>query len=420
MESKRLSGLGSAIFIAMLSAFFFASATYAMELKEEDLKVEGYVDNGRFQLKDTIKNGEIVSRMGSKWSFNKPMDEHWLVMAKLHWMFWRNEATDLALFHIAGLKFDADLEGAISYQNGVNGIKFGLYEFKYNPDSKNLGEYLLRSEAYPTIIENSQGKDLLTYSSSRIAGLQYNLNFPLFRQTALIYAEQYSVPVNDVSLAYLAAIGTEHAELQFGAALHRQFRFGKPIKVTSLDQYRKDYIQSQGLSTQAIKLSLRAHLDVEILSRREQNFTLYGEAALLGLKNDSLFYKKPMQRLPIMVGVDIPTGEFLNVLSIETEYFKNPYYDRKYPSADASGSNFSPLPSLSSDEYTGGRIPNFTKDDWKWSIFANKKLNNWIDVKGRVASDHLRLRSWDGDLGGLPLTQGLGDFYFLLQIEYHN
>jgi hypothetical protein len=47
-------------------------------------------------------------------------------------------------------------------------------------------------------------------------------------------------------------------------------------------------------------------------------------------------------------------------------------------------------------------------------------LNNWIDVKGRVASDHMRLISWDGDLGGLPLTQGLGDFYFLLQIEYHN
>ncbi|MDB5105094.1 MAG: hypothetical protein JWP91_2783 [Fibrobacteres bacterium] len=405
----------------LVTCLMAAAPARAFELGAQDLKVGGYVDGGRFQLADSSSNGEILNRMGAKWALDKEIDDNWAFMASLHWMFWRNQATDLALFHIAGLKFDSDLQGSLSYRSGANRFRMGLYEFKYNPDSKNLGEYLLRSEAYPTIIENSQGKDLLSYSFSRVSGMEYGLDFPLIRQTALVYAEQYNIPVNDVSFAYFASGGPTYAELQVGGALHRRFRFGKATRTTNLEQSLKDYVAGQGLTTQAVKLMLRGRLDLGMIRNGSPGFTLYGEAAMLGLRNDSLFYKHPMERVPLMAGMDLPTFGFLTALSMEVEYLKNPYYGRKYSVGDATGSNFSPLPNLNQDEYGGGRIPDYTKDDLKWSLFLHKSLNRWIDLKARFASDHLRLLAWDGDYAtGEALTRKTGDWYFLARIEYHN
>jgi hypothetical protein len=170
-----------------------------------------------------------------------------------------------------------------------------------------------------------------------------------------------------------------------------------------------------------VKLSLRGRLDFGMLTRGEPGFTVYAEAAMLGLKNDSLFYKEPMQRIPLMAGVDLPTFGLFNVLSAEVEYLKNPYYGRKYSIADATGSTASPLPNLNPDDYLPGKAPSYTKDDVKWSLYAHKSLNKWLDLKGRVASDHLRLLGWDGDFtSGAPMTRKTGDWYCLLRIEYHN
>jgi hypothetical protein len=423
ISASKASAVSTTVSTALSLAFSLslAAADIPLEMTGLDLKVGGYVDGGRFQLSDTSTNGEILNRMGAKWKIDKQVDENWTVLASLHWMFWRNQANDLALFHIAGLKFDSDLQGVLSYASGINRFKVGLYEFKYNPDSKNLGEYLLRSEAYPTIVENSQGKDLLAYSYSRVAGVEYGIEDPLFRIRGLAYAEQYNIPVNDISFAAFAAAGPKHMEVELGAALHRFFRFGKGTKTTTLDQELKDYVKSQELTASALKLSLRGRVDFGTMLNGEPGLTLYAEAALLGIKNDSLFYKEPMQRLPIMAGVDLPTFGLLSTLSAEVEYFKNPYYGRKYSIADNTGSNFSPLPNLSQDEYGGGRIPNDTKDDVKWSLYLHKSLNRWLDLKGRVASDHLRLLSWDGDFaGGEPMTRKTGDWYFLVRFEYHN
>ncbi len=379
------------------------------------------MDGGRFQLGDTATDGEIINRMGARWFIDKKIDENWSLLANLHWLFWRNQATDLALFHIAGLKFDSDLQGVLTYATESQRFRMGLYEFKYNPDSKNLGEYLLRSEAYPTIVENSQGKDLLAWSFSRVAGFEYGMDYPMFRQTALAYAEQYNTPVNDVSFAYLAAVGPKHAELQAGVALHRQFRFGKPTVTTTLDPALSKYVSDNDLTAQAVKLALRGRLDFGALRGGEPGFTVYSEVALLGLKSDTVYYKKVMQRIPMMAGVDVPTFGFLNTLSLEAEYFKNPYYGRKYAIADNTGSRFSPLPNLNQQDYDPAKLPNYSKDDVKWSLYVHKALNQWLDLKGRVASDHLRLLGWDGDyVSGQPVTKRTGDWYFLARIEFHN
>jgi hypothetical protein len=420
--------------VALLTALP-GSALDMSALTLEDQRVGGYMDGGRFNLADTSADGEVIHRMGAKWYIDRKIDEHWSVLANLHWMFWRNQATDLALFHIVGLKFDSDLQGSFTYDNGPHQVRLGLYEFKYNPDSRNLGEYLLRSEAYPTILENSQGKDLLAPAYSRVAGTEYGFYRDFYRARALMYAEQFNVPVNDVSFAFFGGAGPRHAEVEAGMALHRQFRFGKSNKATNLDPGLKAYVDSQGLTSQAIKLMVRGRLDLGENNSSLRGLTLYAEAALLGLKNDTLYYKDPIQRMPMMFGFTVPTGGFMETLGFELEYFKNPYYGRKYSIGDATASNVSPLPNLTHEEYDPARLPDYTKDDVRWSFLAHKALNKWLDLKFRVASDHLRLMGWDADyVGGEPMTKETAkprlkngwlpvigdDSYFLLRIEYHN
>jgi hypothetical protein len=391
-------------------------AARGLDLGEADIKVSGYVDAGRFQTEDSVVNGEIVNRMGAEWYIAKEINENWSLVANPQWMFWRNQATDIGLFHIAGIKFDADLQGYLQFKAGSHRAKAGLYEFKYNPDAKNLGEYLLRSGAYPTIIENTQGKDMLALANAKVMGLEYGQDFEIFRHTALIYLEQINVPVNDVNAVYLAAVGPRSAELEGGVSYFRFLKTGTPMKNDLLPQEWKDYISRQGLTTEAVKLSLRGRLDFSAMLDMESSFKLYGEVALLGLKNDSLFYKEVRQRMPMMVGMDVPTFGLLDMLSFEFEYFDNPYLDKKYPMQDATGSRFSPLPSL--PDYRS--LPNFTSDDFKWSVYLTRSLNNWIDLKVRMASDHMRLLDWESDFRPTPVTQQYNDWYFLARIEYHN
>ncbi|MEO6097858.1 MAG: hypothetical protein ABIW76_20250 [Fibrobacteria bacterium] len=400
----------------IIPALLLASAAQGLELGIEDIKVSGYVDEGRFQLKDPEVDGELVSRMGAKWRIEKAFNENWSLLAKPHWMFWRNQATDRGLFHIAGIKFDADLQGAILYKSGFHRAKAGLYEFKYNPDSKNLGEYLLRSGAYPTILESAQGKDMMGLSNTKVMGTEYGQDFRLFRHTALLYLEQINVPVNDLSAAYLAAVGPERAEAELGVSFYRFFKTGTPMKDDLVPQQMQDYIRDQGLTTKALKFSLRARMDISAFLEMESPCKIYGEAALLGLKNDTLFYRKTIQRVPVMMGAEIPTFGILNAFSVEAEYFQNPYLDKKYPMQDATGSKFSPLPYIPS--YSD--VPNFTQDDWKWSVYLHRALNRWIDLKVRIASDHLRLLDWESDYRPAPLTQRAQDWYLLARIEYHN
>lgn len=388
----------------------------------DDLGVSGYADFGRFQLSDAeVKgyDGEIVSRVGARWSIDKAVNENWSAMAKLHWMFWRNQATDIQLFHIAGLKFDADVQAALTWstlqEESGQRARFGLYDYKYNRDARNLGEYLLRSEAYPTILESSQGKDLLADAHNRIAGLEYTRReSALFDHSALVYAEMFSQPVYDLTLAYINTFGSERASVGFGVAWSRFVKLSPSDSNTTMAGAQYDYIRSSDLATEALKFSLRGRIDLGPALSLNESFVLYAEAALLGIKGDDVYYTDIMERIPVMAGLSLPTAGLLTSLSVEYEYFKNPYGDRRYEVRYAP----TPLPVL--DDYNAA-LPDYTKDDHRWSVQAHKALNPWLDVKVRVASDHLRLRSWDGDYGvTTPLTRTSKDWYFLARIEFHN
>ena len=411
--------------IIVLTAVWFASAGNAF--KNIDLGVSAYMDAGRFQLDepDLVRDGEFLNRAGARWNITGNFTKKLSAFSNLHWLWWRNQAMDLGLFHVAGIKFDSDLEAFLEYRPEENQrLRVGLYEFKYNPDSKNLGEYFLRCEAYPTVLESAQGADLLRLSHARIAGLQYDLGFGQFHQTALVYLEQTNTPVNDMSAAYFAAFRPAGFEVAAGLAHRRFFKFGDRINNNLLLDTLRTYIEERDLTARATSVMFRGHVDFNALLglSLSEGFKVYGEAALLGFKQDTLYYSSLFQRAPLMLGMDLPTGGVFDLLSLEVEYFKNPYYDKKYSLTDQGGNKFSPLPSLNSEDEYFGNLPAYHRDDWKWSLYFIKSLNRWVDLKVRAANDHLRLLEWNKSIanGGRPVTIKPKDWYFLIRIEWHN
>lgn len=392
-----------------------------------DLGVSAYMDAGRFQLdsSETTRDGEFVSRAGARWSVEGKFSEQFSAFVNLHWLWWRNQGTDLGLFHIAGIKFDSDLEAYFEYRPGeTHLLRAGLFEYKYNPDSKNLGEYLLRCEAYPTIIESAQGVDLMRLSHARVGGLQYELTLGSVRQTAMLYLEQTNIPVNDMSAAYFATFSPAGFEIGAGLAHRRFFNFGYSVNDVLLLDTLRTYIAEQGLTTEATSFMLRGNVDFkELLGlSMEESFKLYAETALLGFKQDTLYYKNASQRMPFMAGLDIPTGGILSHFAIEVERLANPYYDKKYSMTDQGGTGFSPLPSLNTASEYLDSLPSYTDDDLKWSLYVTRALNKWVDLKVRLANDHLRLLDWDKNVanGGRPVTVRQKDWYFLIRIDWHN
>jgi hypothetical protein len=414
-------GIGG-VSLALTLVFGSQSSVQAQEmsfLTADDLQVGGYSDFGRFQLHGA-GDGEIIGRFGSRWSIDKPIDENFSVMAKLNWMFWRNMTPpEVALFHIAGVKFDSDVQAALTWVSGPDAdgaqrAKVGLYDFKYSRDSRNLGEYLLRSEAYPTVLESSQGKDLLADSHTRVLGVEYGRReTALFNHTALFYAEQVSQPVYDLNLAYIAALGNDKLELGAGVAWARAVKVSDKDSNIVIPADRHAYLRNSDLTTEALKFSVRGRVEVLSLPRWNSAVVVYGEAALLGIQSDTLYYKNITERMPVMAGVSFPVPGVFTSVAVEGEYLKNPYGDKRYEVRYAPTA----LPAL--EDYA--EIPNYTKDDWRWSVQAHRALGKWVDVKVRVASDHLRLRTWDGDYGTTsPMTQTSGDWYFLARVEFHN
>ena len=51
-------------------------------------------------------------------------------------------------------------------------LAVGYFPYKYNPEARNLGEYLFRSGTYPVYLTNDYDFPL-----ARVAGLRYGLNF---------------------------------------------------------------------------------------------------------------------------------------------------------------------------------------------------------------------------------------------------
>jgi hypothetical protein len=233
-------------------------------------------------------------------------------------------------------------------------ITAGLFEYKYNPDVRNLGEYLFRASAYPIFFLNWFDGPFY-----RMAGLKASTHFvDWLNFDALLFSELYQEPLQDFSLA--GVLNLSNPEIHFGnytvgkvvsigagVDFNRLFSVDDRYTTPSSGAKATDNIYSQDsigvdasgttilgnpkyYTFKSTKVVYRASLDIKgfippstwVMTHffGKEDMKLYFEQAILGLQNytphnpgrSATYYDTISQRSPIMAGINLPTYSLLD------------------------------------------------------------------------------------------------------------
>jgi hypothetical protein len=330
---------------------------------------------------------------------------------------------------------DAAIEDALKKGNHSYFGEFGYFPVKYNPDARNLGEYLFRSGTYPGYLNS--GFELA--DKEKMIGLHGRYKYAIndkseFKTDIWFSNECRDFPIHDFSLSYILTLNLAKF-FEFGAGLSHahMISFDKSTVEPATDTMRMktlinkqwtqiidtttgDTINATFRGTKAMarfSLDPKAFLGSTIFGK--EDLKVYGEWAFLGMKNYPVYYNKPIERMPMMVGFNFPSFKILDILSCELEIYKSPYLN----TAENVWLKRSPLPYTNAP--SPDSIPKYHDDDVKWSFYAAKTFKR-VKISGQVASDHILKTAY---VPGPP-TQGVyreicprtKDWYWMLRVMY--
>lgn len=353
--------------------------------------------------------------------------------------------------------------GAAETGKGLNYLDLGFFPYKYNRDAHDLGEYLYRSGTYPGVLYTSNGFQLLDHAAYDAYGIhsRFSQGNGLVTHDFNFFVEPSVAPTGDITPAYELSLNLPAFQIGVGAAYNRFISFAPSlttpkqpsnsfVEVDSTATGAMAYIGpfdgassavkaaiSNGSSTlttkvldrwtqRGVKLMGRASLDLGFLIpenlRGPQDLRIFSEVAVLGWENQPFYYEKRSQRMPVMAGVNLPTFRLLDILSFQMEY-----YAARFNNIRRLTENSLPiwLPSewevqqadFNASPYSAYNPDHYKRDDWKWSIFAERNLSRLFKAKALVANDHLRLPRFDYSQNPYTLTQDPKHWYFLLGLE---
>jgi hypothetical protein len=343
---------------------------------------------------------------------------------------------------------DAAIEKKIISESTRNEFfgEFGFFPVKYNPESRNLGEYLFRSGTYYPYINS--GFELA--DKEKLTGLHgkftHNMTEKSNVKADLFFSsDMRDFPVHDFSLSYILSANFGGVfDISAGAMHAHLISFDKrkstPYYDTTLfphfdgkrvyDVSRPDYPDTGDTviyTFKGTKVMSRFTFDpkplfgVDIFGKEDLKF--YCETAILGLKNYPIWYEDINERRPIMFGFNFPTFKALDVFAIELEHNPSPYLN----TAETAWRNRSPLPYVSDMPYKSVEIAEIdtlkpiTNDDWKWSFYMSRKFGHFR-VSGQVASDHMiRIPYMVGPPTNSKYTEicpRTKDWYWMLRVMY--
>jgi len=318
--------------------------------------------------------------------------------------------------------------------------EFGYFPVKYNPESRNLGEYLFRSGTYPGYLVT--GYEMA--DKVKLCGVHgsYAFDSPV-KVKADLYAftEMESYPLHDLSFAVIASVSPQRKFVEFSAgvdfahALSLDEKKITPALDTAVyDRYYGGDLRWVGhadsisgdttlYTFRGTKVMARLTIDpkqffpqVTIFGR--EDLKIYSEAAILGAKNYDGWYENIEERIPVMVGFNVPAFKLLDVLTLEVEWYGNKYWNAQEYVWKAR----SPVP------YTGEIFPDEanwkprTRDDLKWSVYASRKIGKHIRISGQIASDHLsRTRYTPGPPSFVKYTEICSDsnnWYWMIRTAF--
>jgi hypothetical protein len=220
---------------------------------------------------------------------------------------------------------------------------------------------------------------------------------------------------------------------------------GATVNAPGADLYKSAYLivdttggknDTLTYSMAGTKAMVRGALDFKHLmggyTGGDKDWVLYFEAALLGLKDYPLIYEKKSERMPVLVGMNIPTYGLLNLLSLEVEYYNAPYQNDPYKLvgsydvfqfSDGNSINYamSPIPPSGKAGQPGENIKaqkdfDAKKDNLKWSIYATKNVADRITFKFQLASDHWRAPN--NNYVQYEAASNPGQFYGAIRVDY--
>jgi hypothetical protein len=294
----------------------------------------------------------------------------------------------------------------------------GLFPFKYNPEARNLGEYLFsRTGTYPGFINTT-----FDWTASRLTGLRFSSElFNFWKNDLILSTEMELYPFYDLTFSWVTDLPLgKILDLGGGISFCRflpanpglttpEYSANHPGNKAEYNYYL-DGGDTVYYTFKGIKTMGRATLDPKailglvpgegLLSWGKEDGKIFGEAAILGLANQGPVYNNILQRMPIMFGCNIPTFNLFDVLAFQSEWYGSPY-----PNSDENQIEFVseglPLPTKgkgyasSKSPYTvadttNGRPNFYTKDNWKWSIYGRRWIGKHIAIVAQAARDHWR------------------------------
>ncbi len=288
----------------------------------------------------------------------------------------------------------------------------GYFPFKYNPDARNLGEYMYRTQAYPPIVMNTNWI-IVNRDLAYLTGLHLSQTLGPFHHDLLLTTETEYDPLWDFSLGYIASLNISNFAT-IGAGINFWRFWSVDEDRTSSKTNANSYVNGAdtGYYTyKAIKAVARFSFDIkklipmDLLGKEDLKF--YGEGAILGFADYGDYYDTISQRIPIMLGFNIPAFTLLDVFSFELEWFGSPYPN------DMSSEihSMTPQPVLSNVASIA--------DDMKWSIFAERKILNGVTLRLQIARDHLRLVDFNEKrLFYRENLETQDDWYWMVQLTY--
>jgi hypothetical protein len=323
-------------------------------------------------------------------------------------------------------------EGLLTFGNNEHvGLTIGIgrFEYKYNSQSQNLGEYLFRTGTYPAYVQTS-----FDLSLARLNGLIASLNIGNFlRQDLLVTTFRDIKPFYNFSFTYLADWKIIPA-LDMGIAISGANLISVADDQTSLHNNANSYIKAPGdteyYTYRGTKAMARFTFDPKRFASDqsilqyifgEEGGKIYGEAAILGAKdypasnNNPIGYNRTKDKIPIMLGVNIPTSKWgLDVLAWEVEW-----YGCKYPDGYNLVVRYGyAVPDNPQQLY--GTSDDYLYDDWKWSIYAKKTLFNNFCLIFQAARDHLRFNTQikrDEDYS--EVLSKWGHWYWMAKVKFY-
>lgn len=155
--------------------------------------------------KDYDPSGLAMNRTYVDVGFAEQLDENYMLSIGVGGIFWK-------AYEAAGggpedkvIKFGPGISNAFMKWSPSEklSLTFGYFPYKYNMAAKNLGEYLFRTEAYPTIVYTG-GWGWMNDALYRTVGAKLTFETGSLKQDIGLFGEYFNSPIYDITPAYIA------------------------------------------------------------------------------------------------------------------------------------------------------------------------------------------------------------------------